>query len=78
METGTRYKLLSVLVIVPGGLLLNTGIKFLVQRHRPIPAETFATWDGYSFPSGHTIGVATLLYGGMLILALVPPRETPT
>src|SRR5438105_1196306 len=45
------YGLLSVLLIVPGGLLINTGIKLLVQRHRPISSATLPAWDGYSFPS---------------------------
>jgi undecaprenyl-diphosphatase len=64
------HGVLSALLIVPGGLLLNSAIKVLVHRHRPFLSSSFATWDGYSFPSGHTIG-ATLLYG-MLIVALVP------
>ncbi|HET6247403.1 MAG TPA: phosphatase PAP2 family protein [Tepidisphaeraceae bacterium] len=64
------HRLVSLILIVPGGLLLNSAIKILVHRHRPIIPAPFPHWDGYSFPSGHTIG-ATLLYG-MILLALLP------
>lgn len=62
------HGLISMILIVPGGLLLNCALKVLVHRQRPFVHGAFAFWDGYSFPSGHTIG-ATLLYG-MLIAAL--------
>src|SRR2546423_746003 len=54
--------LLMMVVAVPGGMLLNEGIKILVHRHRPFVDGWFVDWSGYSFASGHTIG-ATLLYG---------------
>jgi undecaprenyl-diphosphatase len=46
-------------------LLLNAAVKILVHRHRPFVTQ----WDGYSFPSGHTIG-AILLYGTLLLILL--------
>ncbi len=62
--------LATLVVAVPGGMLLNELIKLLVHRPRPFIAGPFVDWSGYSFASGHTIG-ATLLYG-QLALFLVP------
>jgi membrane-associated phospholipid phosphatase len=62
--------LVTFVVAVPGGMLLNELIKILVHRPRPFVAGPFVDWAGYSFASGHTIG-ATLLYG-QIALFLVP------
>lgn len=62
--------LLTMVVAVPGGMLLNEWIKILVHRHRPFEEGWMVDWSGYSFASGHTIG-ATLLYG-QLALFLIP------
>src|SRR5204863_7613033 len=62
--------LVTLIVAVPGGMLLNELLKVLVHRPRPFLAGPFVDWSGYSFASGHTIG-ATLLYG-QLALFLVP------
>jgi len=62
--------LVTLIVVVPGGMLLNEWIKVLVHRHRPFVDGWFVDWSGYSFASGHTIG-ATLLYG-QLALFIVP------
>ena len=62
--------LLTLVVAVPGGMLLNELVKVLVHRHRPFENGWFVDWSGYSFASGHTIG-ATLLYG-QLALFLIP------
>src|SRR5947209_3968786 len=62
--------LVTVIVAVPGGMLLNEWLKLLVHRHRPFVDGWFVDWSGYSFASGHTIG-ATLLYG-QLALFLIP------
>jgi len=61
--------LVTLIVAVPGGMLLNECIKVLVHRHRPFVDGPFVDWSGYSFASGHTIG-ATLLYGQLLLFAL--------
>src|SRR5947207_5215808 len=61
--------LASLIIAVPGGMLLNELIKLLVQRQRPFVAGPFVDWSGYSFASGHTIG-ATLLFGQLLIFVL--------
>jgi len=62
--------LATLVIAVPGGMLLNELIKILVHRPRPFSTGPFVDWAGYSFASGHTIG-ATLLYG-QIALFLVP------
>jgi membrane-associated phospholipid phosphatase len=62
--------LATLVVAVPGGMLLNELIKLAVHRHRPFVDGWFVDWSGYSFASGHTIG-ATLLYG-QIALFLIP------
>ena len=68
--------LLTLVVAVPGGMLLNEMVKLLVHRHRPYVDGAFVDWSGYSFASGHTIG-ATLLYGqlALFILPLIKRRH---
>ncbi len=61
--------LMTLVVAVPGGMLLNELVKVLVHRHRPFVEGPFVDWSGYSFASGHTIG-ATLLYGQLLLFIL--------
>jgi len=61
--------LVTLIVAVPGGMLLNELMKVLVHRHRPFVDGPFVDWSGYSFASGHTIG-ATLLYGQLLLFIL--------
>src|SRR5437764_15358315 len=62
--------LATLIIAVPGGMLLNELIKLMVHRQRPFVDGPFVDWSGYSFASGHTIG-ATLLYG-QLALFIVP------
>ena len=52
---------LNVLLVLPGGMLFNFGLKFVFARLRPQFADPILVLHSYSFPSGHTIG-ATLLY----------------
>jgi membrane-associated phospholipid phosphatase len=66
--------LLTIIVAVPGGMLLNELLKLAVHRQRPFLDGWFVDWSGYSFASGHTIG-ATLLYG-QLLLFTVPLVKT--
>ena len=61
--------LVTMIVAVPGGMLLNELLKAEVHRHRPFVDGWFVDWSGYSFASGHTIG-ATLLYGQLLLFLL--------
>jgi hypothetical protein len=43
----------TLMVAVPGGMLLNELVKVLVQRQRPFVDGPFVDWSGYSFASGH-------------------------
>src|SRR5262245_51281658 len=61
--------LVTLLVAVPCGMLLNEWLKLAVHRQRPFVEGAFVDWSGYSFASGHTI-VATLLYGQLLLFVL--------
>jgi membrane-associated phospholipid phosphatase len=61
--------LVTLIVAVPSGMLLNEWVKVLVQRQRPFVDGPFVDWSGYSFASGHTIA-ATLLYGQLLLFIL--------
>jgi len=61
--------LVTLVVAVPGGMLLNEWMKTAVHRQRPFLHGWFVDWSGYSFASGHTIG-ATLLYGQLALFIL--------
>lgn len=61
--------LVTLLVAVPCGMLLNEWLKLAVHRQRPFVEGAFVDWSGYSFASGHTMG-ATLLYGQILLFVL--------
>lgn len=67
------YWLLTLVLVLPGGMLLNLLLKQIFQRGRPILDEPLLGLASYSFPSGHVTG-ATLLYG---VLAVFLARETP-
>ena len=54
------YELLALVLVVPGGLLLNLLLKIAFSRARPAWGDVDLI--GYSFPSGHTM-TATLFYG---------------
>ena len=68
--------LATLVIAVPGGMLLNELVKVLVQRERPFHEGWFVDWSGYSFASGHAIG-ATLLYGqiALFLLPLIKSRR---
>ena len=53
-----------VLAGVPAAMLLNVGVKHLVQRARPVVSEPLLHLSTYSFPSGHSMA-AFSLYGGV-------------
>lgn len=64
--------LLALALSVPGGMLVNFGVKHLVQRARPQFDEPLLTLGSYSFPSGHTAGAA-LFYGFLTVLVFAHP-----
>jgi membrane-associated phospholipid phosphatase len=59
---GLPHWALTMLVTVPGGMLLNVAMKHSFARTRPYFEEPILTLTTYSFPSGHSVA-ATLLYG---------------
>ena len=63
-----QWAWLAALVLsVPGGLLLNAGLKQVFQRIRPVGESPLLALASYSFPSGHTAG-ATVWWGFVAIL----------
>lgn len=59
---GAHYWIATVLLAVPGGMLLNVLLKYSFQRARPVFDDPLVTLSTYSFPSGHAAG-ATVFYG---------------
>jgi len=56
------YWLASLVLAVPGGMLLNVLLKFFFHRARPSFDDPIVSLASFSFPSGHTSG-STLFYG---------------
>ena len=63
------FRLLALVLVVPGGVVLGFLLKIAFHRHRPSFVESFLIFHGYSFPSGHTMA-ATLLYGLLAAFAV--------
>lgn len=67
---GRRWHRLATLALtVGGGALLNSGVKHLFQRARPVVEHPLVHLTSYSFPSGHTAG-ATLFFGLMALFLM--------
>jgi undecaprenyl-diphosphatase len=65
-----RHRLAAYLVVtVVGGSLVDTFVKVLVNRPRPIVDHPLDTALGKSFPSGHSMA-STLTYGALLLVFL--------
>ena len=64
------FQLLALVLVVPGGMVLAFLLKMAFHRQRPSFAEAFLVFNGYSFPSGHTMA-ATLLYGLLAAFAVI-------
>ncbi|WDZ94278.1 phosphatase PAP2 family protein [Herbaspirillum sp. WKF16] len=70
----------DLLLVLPGGMLFNFGLKHVFARLRPSFDDPILVLHSYSFPSGHTIG-ATLLYAMLAAYLLnqpVPARRRGT
>lgn len=63
---GRHRTTLFLVVTSLGGGLVNTLVKALVDRPRPVVDHPVATALGESFPSGHAMG-ATVAYGALLV-----------
>jgi membrane-associated phospholipid phosphatase len=66
--------LLALVLVVPGGMLVNVLLKHGFHRVRPHFQTPLLTLESYSFPSGHTASAA-LLYGVLACYLLVRTRE---
>jgi undecaprenyl-diphosphatase len=66
--------LLALVLVVPGGVLVNGLLKIAFRRARPTFDEPILVLTDYGFPSGHTM-VATLLYGfiGLFLVTIIRP-----
>lgn len=64
------HRLLALVLVIPGGMALLPLLKMAFHRHRPSFENAFLIFQGYSFPSGHTMA-ATLLYGLLAVFAVL-------
>jgi len=67
---GRRRLAVFLVVTAISGALVNTAVKLLVDRPRPVVDHPVATALGNSFPSGHAMA-STITYGA-LVLAFLP------
>ena len=67
------YRLLALVLVMAGGMAQVPLLKMAFHRSRPHVEDAFAIFQGYSFPSGHTMA-ATLLYGLLAVLAVLASR----
>ena len=63
------YRLLALVLVVPGGMVMAIILKIAFHRSRPSFNDSMMIFQGYSFPSGHTMA-ATLLYGVLAVFAV--------
>ena len=71
-----HWQLAGVWVLALTGIVpINSGLKGLFQRARPLHNHGFIVEHGWSFPSGHAFG-AIVFYGMLayVLLRLLPPR----
>ncbi|WP_186510905.1 phosphatase PAP2 family protein [Caenimonas sedimenti] len=59
-RTGDKRWIPILVAGVPGAMLLNVGVKNVVQRARPVVEQPLLVLDTYGFPSGHAAGTAAL------------------
>ena len=62
-----RVWVLTLMLAVFGGILLNFLLKHVFARQRPHFDDPLLTLTTYSFPSGHTL-MATVFYGTLCVL----------
>lgn len=68
-RAGHRSLMVGWLMAVIGNALLNTMLKRIFERVRPVHDHGYASESGWSFPSGHSSG-AMVAYGMLAYLAL--------
>lgn len=65
-----RRQVVFVVVAIIGSSLLDTAVKLLVDRPRPVVADPVTHAPGFSFPSGHA---QAAMAGYLVLLVLVVP-----
>jgi undecaprenyl-diphosphatase len=66
---GLRFWVLTFVISVGGGSLLNVLLKFIFHRPRPYFGNPLLILKTYSFPSGHTL-MAAVFYGTLCALVV--------
>jgi undecaprenyl-diphosphatase len=66
---GKRAIAIGFVIAIAGNGVLNTTLKRIFERVRPVHDREIATADGWSFPSGHASG--SLVTYGMIAYVLV-------
>jgi len=66
---GRRRLALFLVITAIGGGLVDSAVKILVNRPRPLVEEPLAHAFGKSFPSGHAMS-STVTYGALLLVFL--------
>ena len=66
--------LVTLIVAVPGGMLLNELVKVVVHRQRPFADGLFVDWSGYSFAE-RPHRLAQLRFTGSFALFILPRNE---
>lgn len=69
MALGRCWLMLGWVAAVAGSGMLNTALKQMVARVRPLGLNGLTLADGFSFPSGHSSG-SLVAYGMLAYLAL--------
>jgi len=64
------YRLLALVLVIPGGMIMAFLLKIVFHRNRPSFNDSIMIFQGYSFPSGHTMA-AVLLYGVLAVFAII-------
>jgi len=64
-----RSEMLTFVIAVFGGMLLNVALKLAFARARPHFEDPILTLRTFSFPSGHTMA-ATVFYGSLCVLVV--------
>jgi membrane protein DedA with SNARE-associated domain len=64
------YRLLALALVIPAGIIMSMLLKVVFHRSRPSFNDSMSIFQGYSFPSGHTMA-ATLLYGVLVVFAVI-------
>ena len=68
LARGWRRGALLVVVTLAGAWLLDTGLKLLFARARPVPFyDYYPAPSSYSFPSGHAL-FSVCFFGGLAVL----------